>query len=50
MKKYLKKLFCPHLYYTKTGFLGSMLIEHTCVSCGKKTYRNHFDTPINYIK
>jgi hypothetical protein len=49
MKKYLKKLFCLH-FYVKTGFLGSMLIEHTCISCGKKTYRNHFDAPINYIK
>jgi len=47
----LKKIFCLHIFFFKTGnILGDRLHEWECQKCGKKIFREYFNPPVNFIE
>ena len=47
--RFLKKMFCPHLIWIKTGKMMGKLFEHKCNVCFKRIYREMGDEPISFI-
>ena len=50
MFKWIKSIFCTHLWLkTRTKF-GARLNKHKCLKCEKEIYRDDFNPPVSYIE